>query len=113
MSMRLTDIELEIMAILWHSKTPMTSAEIVEASNDRTWKENSIHVLMKSLTKKGAVVLSDPKPTSTNIARAYMPALSAVDYMISTIRDILKRSKIGIHIDQKMLIKGIIEMEEG
>jgi predicted transcriptional regulator len=44
--MRLTDKEMEIMAVLWESETAMTATEIIEVSNNRTWKESSIYIII-------------------------------------------------------------------
>ena len=108
--MKLTDKELEIMALLWRRGAPMTATEIIEASENRTWKDNSIFVIMNTLIKKKAVTYAKPKPTSTNSARSYAPAISLEDYMISKLHSIRQR---GLRIDKDALIKGIREMEEG
>jgi len=100
--MRLTTKELEIMAVLWGSKIPMTATEIVDASNNRTWKENSIYIIMNTLIKKGAVILSRHKPTGTNSARAYKTALTSEEY---TARYIGSVKEGGVHINIDELIK--------
>lgn len=96
--MKLTDKELEIMALLWQSKSPMTAAEIIEASSDRTWKESSIYIIMNTLKNKGAVVLACHKHTGTNTARAYEPAITADEYTIESI-DSMSNKGIDINID--------------
>jgi len=40
--MKLTDKELEIMAVLWKSSSSMTANEIIETSNNRKWKDSAI-----------------------------------------------------------------------
>jgi predicted transcriptional regulator len=104
--MRLTDKELEIMAVLWDSKTPMTASEIVEASDNRTWKESSIYIIMKTLIKKGVAVLTHHKSTNTNSARAYKPALSSAECTALYISSV---AESGIHIDIDELIKCLKE----
>jgi len=74
--MRLTGKEQEIMTTLWKSKKPLTTAEIVEVSPNRTWHEGSIFAIMKSLLKKGAVVLDAYKPTAGKHARVYKPKIT-------------------------------------
>ena len=96
--MILTEKELEIMSLLWCSNDPMTAAEIVKASENRTWKEKSIFVLMNSLLRKKAIVLSNLKPTCTNTARAYRAALTAEEYAVSLVCGTGK-SRIPISVD--------------
>jgi predicted transcriptional regulator len=65
---------------------------------------------MNSLTKKGAVTLAHHKPTSTNSARAYAPALTSEEYMASNIAGV---RETGIDIDMATLIKHLKESEKG
>jgi len=104
--MKLTDKEIEIMTVLWGSKTPMTAVEIIEASNDSTWKEGSIYGIMKSLIKKGAAVLAMYKPTSSKNAMAYSAAITSEEYTISYIK------QTGMQIDVETLIDRLLEAEE-
>ena len=102
--MRLTDKELEIMKLLWVSDEPMTATEIIKASENRTWREGSIYVLMNTLVKKKAVILKCYKPTSSNAARAYEPIVSAEEYLVANIGNLIDT---GVHVDITKLIKHI------
>lgn len=109
--MRLTGKEMQIMAVLWRSEHPMTSTEIVEVSKgDRTWKENSIYTLMNTLVKKGAAVQAKHKPTSTNLARTYKPALTPAEYAVLYITGIRKS---GVDVNLKEFVDRLMENEEG
>ena len=111
--MKLTAKEMEVMILLWIKKIPLTATEIVEASDNRTWKESSIHIIMKALLRKGAVVLSSPKPTGTNNARSYAPTSSFEEYALSIIYEMDEYSKPSNCIDYDMIIEGIKAMKEG
>ena len=100
--MRLTDKEMEIMAVLWSSVAPMTSSEIIGASDNRTWKESSIYIIMNTLLKKGAVALAQHKPTVTNFARAYKPIITSEEYAYLYINNV---KQAGISIDIPALIE--------
>ncbi|MCL2225107.1 MAG: BlaI/MecI/CopY family transcriptional regulator [Defluviitaleaceae bacterium] len=100
--MRLTDKEMEIMAVLWSSDVALTATEIVKASENKTWKEASIYIIMTTLIKKGAVVVSSHKPTATNNARAYSPAMSSAECVVSYISSV---RKAGVHIDLDEFVK--------
>ena len=104
--MKLTEKEMQIMAVLWDRKVPMTAAEIIEASSDRTWKENSFYIMIHKLIEKGVVALAYYKPTITKSARTYKPAVTAEDYAVAYIESM---SKAGIHIDAHKLIERVKE----
>jgi BlaI family penicillinase repressor len=106
--MKLTDKEMEIMGVLWGTGVPMTASEIIEASENRTWKENSIYIIMNTLIKKGAVVLAHYKPTNTKTARAYGPALTSEEYAVSYIGS---ARETGVHIDIQKLIERLMDSE--
>ena len=111
--MKLTSKELEVMAVLWDSKTPLTATELTEISANRTWKVNSIYTILNTLVKKGAVELTDYKPTGTINARAYKPIITPAEYALISIKDIQEFGESGIDIDMDVLLKGIMEMKEG
>lgn len=104
--MKLTDKELEIMAVLWRIQKPMTASELIEISSNRTWKENSIYIIMNTLIKKGAVALTYYKPTGTNTARAYEPKITSDEYTFICIENI---SQMGIDINLNALIERLNE----
>jgi len=85
-TMRLTDIELEVMNILWKSGTPMTASDLIAASPaDRTWKETSIHVILKTLEAKKAAAVDHYVPTAGRAAKAYKAALTKAQYVASRV----------------------------
>jgi len=88
----------------------MTATEVIGASDNRTWKENSIYIIMNTLIRKGAVVLAHHKPTVTNSARAYKPALTSEQYMV---RYVKSTKEAGVPINIQTLIEGLMEVEEG
>jgi len=110
--MRLSNKEREVMALLWNSDAPMTAAEIVEVSENRSWKENSIYIIIKSLVDKGAAAYFGLKPTATNNARTLKPVISAEDYALSIIEDFKKGDTFDIKLDVDILIDGIRSMKQ-
>ena len=46
--MRLTKSELEIMEVLWAADEPLCRADIIARSQDKTWKDSSVHILLNS-----------------------------------------------------------------
>jgi predicted transcriptional regulator len=108
--MKLTDKEMEVMVVLWDSKHPMTATEIIETSSNRTWKERSIYTILNMLIKKGIAILTYHKPTITNSARAYAPAITSDEYMV---KHILSTMNAGVRFNIPSLIKHLTEVEVG
>jgi len=84
---KLTDIELEVMDVLWKSREPMTASDIVVASPKRTWKDTSIHVILKTLQAKNAVVIDGYVPTTGRTAKTYKAVVTTVQYVASNVRE--------------------------
>ncbi|MCL2386635.1 MAG: BlaI/MecI/CopY family transcriptional regulator [Defluviitaleaceae bacterium] len=100
--MKLTNKELEVMIALWYYKRPMTASELIEYSTNRTWHDNSIYTILNILMEKGALVLTDYKPTTTKSARAYAPTMTAEEYAVRNIKGMMK---IGVEIDIPKLVE--------
>ena len=79
--MNFTENELQVMQILWNAKTDLSRKDIIERSPNRTWKDNSIHVLLNSLMKKGAVKVVGMQPAGKVYARTFAAALSQEEYL--------------------------------
>lgn len=83
----LTKNEEEIMTIFWEqwerNQTALTASEILESSPNRSWKKNSLHLLINGLLKKGVIEVHDFKrsKTSKNYARTFRPTLDQYDYI--------------------------------
>ena len=55
MKTRLTKSELAVMEVLWDEGEALTSAEIIQKSKEKEWKDSSVHLLINSLLKKKVV----------------------------------------------------------
>ena len=47
--MELTKSELEIMDVLWDTGEPMSSADVLDHSEETSWKDSSVHILLNGL----------------------------------------------------------------
>ena len=104
--MKITGKELEIMTVLWNSKTSLTATEIIEISPHRTWQETSIYSIMNNLIKKGAAILDTYKPTASKHARAYKPIITTEQYALSTLCNMEKK---GIKFDIDVLVDALLK----
>ncbi|MBE6057481.1 BlaI/MecI/CopY family transcriptional regulator [Clostridium sp.] len=82
----LTKKELEIMEILWKEQKPLTSSEIVELSQNSSWKDSSIHILLNALLKKELIKVDNFKQKGKTYARTFLPAISFEEYTVSQIQ---------------------------
>ena len=47
--MELTRSEMEIMDVLWETGKPLSRADLLEHTEEKTWKDSSVHILLNSL----------------------------------------------------------------
>ena len=53
--MVLTRSELEVMNVIWKAGKPVSRNDILALSENKSWKESSIHILLNGLLKKEAI----------------------------------------------------------
>ena len=82
MKTRLTKNEFAVMEVLWDEGEELTSAEIIQKSKEREWKDSSIHLIINSLLRKKVVTVAGFKKTTKNYARTFKPTMSYEDYSI-------------------------------
>ena len=105
--MKLTNKELEVMAVLWEKGVPMSATEILAASDNRTWVETSIFIMLKNLLVKGAVSLADYRATATKRARLYLPTVSFEEVMAHHLIATRKDKFPGLPFDEDKYIDAV------
>ena len=83
--MHLTKNELEIMDILWEQKRPLSRGELLSLPENKTWMDSSIHILLNSLLRKGAIREAGYAKCGKTSGRVYEAALSCAEYYITTL----------------------------
>ena len=86
LSFTLTKNEQEIMEVMWTHDKSLTRSEIIDLSTDRSWKENSIHILLNSLLDKGAIKVDGYARTGKNYGRTYTTAVTQDEYQVMMIQ---------------------------
>ena len=76
----LSNKEEEAMKVLWNSDKALSAMEIAEGIPDRSWPSSSIQNIMRSLEKKGAIVVDSVIKLGKSYGRVFRPALSANEY---------------------------------
>ena len=83
--MELTRCELEIMDVLWASQEPLSRADILARSTEKTWKDSSVHILLNGLLQKKAIREAGVVKCSKTFGRTFAPTLTREQYFAITI----------------------------
>lgn len=78
--MKLTKSELEIMNVLWKAERPLSRGDILALSTDKTWKDNSIHILLNGMLKKEAIQEAGFARSGKVWGRLYAPNVTIDEY---------------------------------
>lgn len=83
--MELTKSEMEIMDVLWAEDTPLSRADLLERSEEKTWKDSSVHILLNGLLQKGAIQEVGVVKRSKTYGRTFAPTMTREEYFATTI----------------------------
>lgn len=83
--MNLTKNELEIMDVMWAAGEPLSRGQLMEKSVDKSWKSSSVHILLNSMLKKGAIYEAGFARCGKTCGRTYAPRITVEEYYVSTL----------------------------
>ena len=83
--MELTRSEMEIMDVMWESKVPMSRADLLSHSEEKTWKDSSVHILLNGLLQKGAIQEAGLVKRIKPYGRVFAPTMTREEYFANTI----------------------------
>jgi predicted transcriptional regulator len=83
--MELTKSEMEIMDVLWASDCPLSRSDLLERSEEKTWKDSSVHILLNGLLQKGAIREAGVVKRSKTYGRTFAPTVTREEYFAKTI----------------------------
>lgn len=83
--MELTRSEMEIMDVLWEANTPMSRADLLSQSQEKSWKDSSVHILLNGLLHKGVIREAGFVKRSKTFGRTFVPTLTREEYFATTI----------------------------
>ena len=81
----LTKNELEIMDVLWEQNRPLSRGELLSLPANKTWMDSSIHILLNSLLRKGAIREAGYAKCGKTSGRVYEASLSCAEYYVTTL----------------------------
>lgn len=113
MKKQFTKKQLEVMKILWNSKTPLTASDIVN-QND-TLNINTVQACLRSLVASNSIEVADIVYSGTVLTRSYTPLVSKEEYFSTSYRDIVGKgqtvSLVASLIDSSASLSEIEELE--
>jgi predicted transcriptional regulator len=83
--MELTKSELEIMDVLWEAGEPLSRADLLERSEEKSWKDSSVHILINGLLSKDAIREAGFVKRSKTYGRTFVPTMTREEYFAMTI----------------------------
>lgn len=83
--MELTKSEMEIMNVLWESEVPLSRADLLARSEEKTWKDSSVHILLNGLLQKGAIQEAGLVKRIKTYGRVFAPTMTREEYFAATI----------------------------
>lgn len=83
--MELTKSEMEIMDVLWASDKPLSRSDLLERSEEKTWKDSSVHILLNGLLQKQAIREAGMVKRSKTYGRTFEATLTREEYFSTTI----------------------------
>ncbi len=83
--MELTRSEMEIMDVLWADGGPLSRADFLARSAEKSWKDSSVHILLNGLLQKGAIREVGFIKRSKTYGRTFLPTMTREGYFAMTI----------------------------
>ena len=83
--MVLTKSEMEIMDVLWEDGGALSRSDFLERSEEKSWKDSSVHILLNGLLRKGAIREAGVVKRSKTYGRTFLPTMTREEYFATTI----------------------------
>ena len=81
----LTKSEMEIMDVLWQSDAALSRADLLARSEEKNWKDSSVHILLNGLLDKGAIREHGFVKRSKTYGRTFVPTMTREEYFANTV----------------------------
>lgn len=78
--MELTKSELEIMNVLWNAQQPLSRSDLLEHSEEKSWKDSSVHILLNGLLQKHAIEEAGFVRRTKTYSRTFLPTMTREEY---------------------------------
>ena len=109
--MYLTKNEIEIMDVLWKEGRALSRGEILSLSEEKSWMDSSVHILLNSMLKKGAIREAGFVKCGKTCGRVYEAALSCEEYYVSTLDSTRTRPSLPKIVEAYIARNGLSDEE--
>ncbi len=82
--MVLTKSEMEIMDVLWEDGRALSRSDFLARSEDKSWKDSSVHILLNGLLRKGIIREAGVVKRSKTYGRTFLPTMTREEYFAAT-----------------------------
>ena len=82
--MELTKSEMEIMDVLWCDGGALSRADFLGRSEEKSWKDSSVHILLNGLLAKGAIREAGFVRHNKTYGRTFLPTMTREEYFANT-----------------------------
>lgn len=83
--MELTKSEMQIMDVFWNAGKPLSRSDLLERSEDKSWKDSSVHILLNGLLAKKALCEAGFVKCGKTFGRVFLPTMTREEYFAETI----------------------------
>ncbi|MDD6199985.1 MAG: BlaI/MecI/CopY family transcriptional regulator [Firmicutes bacterium] len=83
--MELTKSEMQIMDVLWQDGGALSRSDFLERSDEKSWKDSSVHILLNGLLRKGIIREAGFVKCSKTYGRTFLPTMTREEYFAATI----------------------------
>lgn len=86
--------EIEVMDVFWGVGRPLSRAELLNLSVDKSWQSNSVHILLNNLLKKGALREAGFARSGKTYGRTFEAALTCEEYYAASLYESIGESSL-------------------
>lgn len=83
--MELTKSEMQIMDVFWAANEPLSRSDLLERSEEKSWKDSSVHILLNGMLQKGVIREVGFVKRSKTYGRTFSATLSREEYLVSMV----------------------------
>jgi len=83
--MELTRSEMQIMDVFWEAGEPLSRSDLLECSQDKCWKDSSVHILLNGLLQKEMIREEGFVKRSKTYGRTFLPTMTREEYFAMSI----------------------------
>lgn len=111
LNFKLTKKEEQVLTVLWSTKEPLTVKEICSHAEtlNISLNQSTVQATINKLVKYGVLKVHEIKQTSTNFARAFVPAIDPEQYSVIKCKQIF--NSVSKH-KRASFIAALIQEEE-